>query len=210
MQLYAERPALRTRQVLGDVVLLAWIYTWVRIGVRVHELVARLAGPGEAVERAGRQLAGSSTSGGARVDDLPVIGGALRRPFDAIAEGGLSLARAGELQQDAVSALALLLGLALAAFPILWLLARYLPWRTHLVREATAAARLRAAGAGPGLFALRALSNRPLHELTRVSADPWGDYRAGRYATLAALELEALGLRADGVVPVAAGDQDVP
>jgi hypothetical protein len=208
MKLYAERPVLRTRQVLGDVLLIAWVITWVRIGARLHELVTRLAGPGEAIERAGQQLAGASTSGGARVDDLPVIGGALRRPFDAIADGGGSLARAGELQQDAVAGLALILGASLAALPILWLASRYLPWRAHLVREATAAARLRAAGVGDEVFALRAIANRPLRDLARVSADPWADLTAGRCAPLAALELEALGLRSDaGTVAAAEGPE---
>jgi hypothetical protein len=207
MKLYAETGALRSRQVIGDLALVVWVVLWVRLGLRVHEMVLRLGGPGEAVERAGEQLAGTGASGGARVEDLPLIGGALRRPFDAIASGGESLVRAGELQQDAAASLALVVALVLAGLPILWLAGRYLPWRTGVVREATAAARLRDAGAGPELFALRALSNRSLAQLASVSADPWADYRAGRHDRLAALELDAVGIQTDAPPPAAeAGD----
>jgi hypothetical protein len=52
-------------------------------------------------------------------------------------------------------------------------------------------------GADLELFALRALANRPLRELYRVTPDPAGALRAGDYAGLAALELRSLGLRAE-------------
>jgi hypothetical protein len=51
-------------------------------------------------------------------------------------------------------------------------------------------------GADLELFAIRAVANRPLRELRRVSADPAGALRAGEHHALADLELRALGLRA--------------
>ena len=63
------------------------------------------------------------------------------------------------------------------------------------VREASAAVQLRAAGVAPRLLATRAIANRSLEELARLSSDPMGDVDAGRYDRLAALEFEALGLR---------------
>jgi hypothetical protein len=192
MKLYAETPVRRARQVAGDLFVLLWIAGWTRVGVFVHDLVEKLAGPGESVEDAGRSFAGSVGRLGRNADDLPLVGDRLRSGFETVADGGRALQRAGQAQQDAVHTLAFWLGLLLALLPILWLVGRYVPGRVAWIREATAASRLRVA---PGLFALRALAHRPLTELARVSADPVADYHAGKFEGLARLELEALGLR---------------
>jgi hypothetical protein len=57
------------------------------------------------------------------------------------------------------------------------------------------AARLRDDRADLHLFALRAVANRPLRQLHRVTPDPAGALAAGDYEGLAALELNALGLK---------------
>ena len=194
MKIYAELPGLRARQVLSDAGLLLWVYLWVRIGMRVHDLVEALATPGRRMEEAGSDFAGSVSRLGGRADDLPLVGDRLADAFGTVADGGRALERAGVAQQDAVHTLALWLGVVLAALPIAWLLVRYLPGRVRWVREATAAARLRASGADLRLFALRALATVPLHELRRVSDDPAGDYEAGRFDRLAAVELASVGL----------------
>ena len=194
MKIYAERPGLRARQVLSDVMVVVWVVVWVRIGMRVHDLVEALATPGRRMEEAGADFSGAVSRLGGQADDLPFIGDRLGAAFGTVAEGGRSLERAGVAQQDAVHTLALWLGVLLAALPIAWLLVRYVPGRLRWVREATAAARLRASGADLRLFALRALTSVPLHELRRVSDDPAGDYEAGRFHDLAALELASVGL----------------
>ena len=87
--------------------------------------------------------------------------------------------------------------LTLIAVPLaVALLLAWLPGRAAWAREAGAASRLRLAGADLELFALRAVANRPLRQLHRVSLDPAGALRAGDYEALADLELRALGLRA--------------
>ena len=191
MKIYAELAGLRARQMLSDALLILWVVVWVRVGMRVHDLVDRLAGPGERIESAGRSFRGSVERLGERADDLPVIGDRLQRSFETVADGGRSLQQAGATQQDVVHTLALWLGIFIAALPILWLLARYVPGRIAWIREATAASRLRGE---LRLFALRALTTRPLTELARVSANPVADYEAGDYRALAALELSRLGL----------------
>lgn len=194
MKIYAELPGLRVRQLLSDAAVLAWILVWVWIGLRVKELVEALAAPGQRLEDAGGSLAGSAARLGGRADDLPLLGKRLGDAFGTVADGGRALERAGVAQQHAVHTLAIWLGVAIALAPIMWALVRYVPGRVRWVREATAATQLRDGGVDLRLFALRALANTPLSELRRISADPAGDYAAGRYEALAAVELGSLGL----------------
>ena len=196
MKLYAEVTGVRVRQILLDVTLVVWISVWIRVGMRVHDLVNALAGPGERLEDAGGSFAGSAARLGGRADDLPIVGDRLGDAFGSVASGGRALERAGVAQQEAVHTLALWLGVLLAVIPIIWALARYVPGRVRWVREATAAARLRTSAADLRLFALRALVTVPLSDLHKVSADPAGDYDAGRFRELAAVELESMGLLA--------------
>jgi hypothetical protein len=195
MKLYAETAWLRTRQLAGDLAVLAWTAGWVLAGRALYRLVDQLAAPGRAVERAGTSFAGDVGDIQEKVGRIPVVGGELRDPFGRLGGVGRTLAEAGSTQQQVVHDLALWLGVLVAAAPVAALLAVWLPRRVAWAREAGAASRLRRDGADLELFALRAVANRPLRELRRASPDPTGALRAGDYAALAALELRALGLR---------------
>jgi hypothetical protein len=196
MKLYAETAALRTRQLLGDLAVLAWTAAWVAAGLGMYRLVEKLAVPGQRVEQAGSAFAGDVAEIQQKVGRVPVVGGELRDPFGRLAGAGRALADAGATQQEVVHQLALWLGVAVAAVPVLALLLVWLPRRLAWAKEAGAASRLRAAGADLELFALRAVANRPLRDLHRVTPDPAGALRAGDHTGLAELELRALGLRA--------------
>lgn len=196
MKLYAETAGLRARQLLGDLAVLAWTAAWVAAGLALYRLVERLAVPGARVEQAGTSFAGDVAEIQQKVGRLPVVGGQLQDPFGRLAGVGRTLAEAGVTQQEVVRQLALWLGVVVAAVPVIALLLVWLPRRVTWVREAGAASRLRLDGADLELFAIRAVANRPLRELHRVSPDPAGDLRAGNFQALADLELRALGLRA--------------
>lgn len=196
MMLYAETPGLRARQIARDALVVLSVWLLVRLGAAVRDLVSLLAEPGVALERAGQGVVGAAGRGVDAVDGLPLVGAALTRPFEALGGSGQGIVDAGVRQQEVVLSLALWLGVLAAALPILLLLGLYLPLRWRWIREASAAHRLREAGADAQLFALRALTSRSLRELRRVSSDPWGDFRAGDWQPLAALEQRALGLRA--------------
>jgi hypothetical protein len=196
VKLYAETAGLRARQLLGDLAVLAWTAAWVAAGLTLYRLVEKLAAPGARVEQAGSNLAADVAEIQQKVGRLPVVGGDLQDPFGRLAGVGRTLADAGATQQEVVHQLALWLGVVVAAVPIAVLLVAWLPRRVAWAREAGAAARLRLDGADLQLFALRAVANRPLRELHRVTPDPAGDLRAGEYEALADLELRALGLRA--------------
>ena len=196
MKLYAETTGLRVRQLLGDLAVVAWTAAWVWAGVTLHRLVERLAVPGDRLERAGSGFAGDVAEIQQKVGRLPVVGGDLQGPFGRLAGVGQTLADAGTTQQQVVHQLALWLGVLVAAVPIVALLVTWLPRRVAWAREAGAASRLRLAGADLELFAFRAVANRSLRELHRVTPDPAGALRAGNYQALADLELRSLGLRA--------------
>ena len=196
MKLYAETSGLRTRQLVGDLAVLAWTAAWVAAGVALYRLVEKLAVPGERVEQAGGSFAGDIAEIQQKVGRLPVVGDELQDPFGRLAGVGRTLAAAGVTQQEVVHQLALWLGVVVAVVPIVGLLLVWLPSRVSWAREAGAASRLRMDGADLELFAIRAVANRPLRDLHRVSPDPAGDLRAGEYQALADLELRVLGLRA--------------
>jgi hypothetical protein len=179
VKLYAETSGLRARQVLGDLAVVAWTAAWVWAGVTLY----RLVDVAEIQQKVGR---------------VPVVGNELQGPFGRLAGVGQTLADAGATQQQVVHQLALWLGILVAAVPVVTLLLAWLPRRVSWAREAGAASRLRLAGADLELFALRAVANRPLRQLHRVTPDPTGALRAGDYEALADLELRALGLRVGG------------
>jgi hypothetical protein len=194
MKLYAELPRYRTRQVLNDIVVALWITVWVRVGVIVHDLVAKLAGPGRSVERAGRRVADGAANVSGNVSDVPLVGDDLTSAFDRLADAGGFLRDAGQSQQDAVHTLALWLGILLALIPIALVVIVWLPGRVRWIAEASAASRIRVDADDLHLFALRAIARRTLSELRSATPDPAGAYASGNYEPLAALELDALGL----------------
>jgi hypothetical protein len=197
MRLYAETAPRRARQLAGDLLVLAWIAAGGFAGRSLYLLVEKLAAPGRAVERAGTSFATDAGEIQQKVARIPVVGDELRDPFGRLGGVGRTLADAGVTQQQVVHDLALWLGVLVAAVPVAALLVMWLPGRVAWAREAGAASRLRMGGADLELFALRAVANRSLRELYRVTPDPAGALRARDYADLAALELRALGLRTE-------------
>jgi hypothetical protein len=199
MKLYAETAAMRARQLLGDLAVLVWVAAWVAAGLAIYRLVERLAGPGRTLEQAGEAFTGDVSGLQEQVGRIPAVGDDLQEPFGRLGGLGRTLVEAGQTQQEVVHQLSLFLGVVVAAAPVAALLVVWLPRRVAWAREAGAASRLRLAGADLELFAIRAVANRPLRQLRRVTPDPAGALRAGDYEGLAALELQSLGLRQSSV-----------
>lgn len=198
MVFYASSPFRRARQIAADVLVLVWVYACVRAGQAVHEATLRLAEPGRQLEQAGRDIGSSLHSAAEQVGGLPFVGGDVRGAIDRAAESTTALVRAGQDQQSAVVRLALVLGVLIAAVPILLMLLAWLPARLRFARRAGAAQRFLDADADLDLFALRAMARQPMHLLARVSDDPAGAWRRGDAAVvreLAELELRSVGLR---------------
>lgn len=198
MSLYAEQPARRTRQAVGDALVLAWVVAWVAVGRAVHDQVARLAEPGRTLESAGTSLEDGLRSAGEGVSQVPLLGDELRAPFDSAGGAAGTLTDAGLAFQDGVARAALIAGIAVAVWPVVVVAGLWIAGRVRFARRSSAARVLLDDGAGVDLFALRALAHAPLRRLAAVSADPAGDWRRGDpdvVRALAELDLRGLGLR---------------
>ncbi len=198
VKLYADVPARRTRQVVGDVWLVAWSVLWIWVAVRLHELIMNLATPGLAIAEGATDLAGSITSAGESISSVPLVGETLGTPFDGMSDAALSIADAGQATADAVALLARFLSIALAVLAITSFAVFWVPFRIGFMRRATAAQRFVDANEDLDLFALRAMARQPLHVLARITDDPAGAWRRGDQPVinaLAALELREEGLR---------------
>lgn len=197
MTWYAETPARRTRQVLGDAAAVLWVVTWVLITRWVFGLVRLLAAPADPLERAGTAWGERLDEVAARAAQLPVVGTELSDSLTRAAGVGGDLATAGQRLDDAVTTLAWVVSLSLLALPLA-AAALYLALRWHWSRQATAVARTRGSAATQELLALRALVRQPPARLHAVDRDPLGAWRAGDarvVGALAELELRRVGLR---------------
>ncbi|MEO7979652.1 MAG: hypothetical protein ABI807_01935 [Sporichthyaceae bacterium] len=199
MKLYADRPARLLAQVLNDLVVVILIYLAVRLGRGTHSRVAELSEPGRQAEDQARALQGKLRGAAGNIDDAPLVGGTVAKPFRDLAATSGDLATTAQGYQDTVERMAVLAGLLVAAVPIVILLAVWLPRRIAWVVEASAASRLvrRASGAAD-LLAVRALARQPLRGLAKLDPSVVHGWKAGdpaATAALARLELAELGLR---------------
>jgi hypothetical protein len=198
MQLYAQHPVVRSRQLAADAGFAVWILLWVLVARTVHRAVLVLAEPGRAVADLGSSVAGSMSSAADAADGVPVVGDDLASPFEALADASDAVSGAGLAAQDAVHTLALVLAVLLVLLPVGWLALRWLPARLTYAREAGAAARLLRGTPDLELLAARALATAPLPRLAALPAGTGASWRAGdpeAVRALAALELRRLGLR---------------
>jgi hypothetical protein len=197
MKLYADAPARRARQLLGDLLFLLWLVAWVWVGHVVQHGTMQLAAVGRQTDESASSLASGLTSAGDSLRDLPVVGDGASAPFDQMSSASESLAAAGRTQVTAVHRLSWALGISIATIPILCVGVFVVPMRWRFARDATAGARFIDAAEDLDLFALRALTRQPMHVLARISDDPAGAWRERDrevVTALAALELRDCGL----------------
>ena len=198
MKLYADLPRRRSRQILADVLMLAWVAMWVLAARAVHAATMTLAAPGRTLEDAGGSFRDRMLGAGDRVDDLPLLDDRLAAPLRDVSGVGTDIALAGTSLVSAAERLALVVALTTALVPILIVGAAWLAVRVRWVRRATATARFIDSQEDLDLFALRAMARQPMTALARISDDPAGAWRRGDVAVITALanlELADIGLR---------------
>jgi hypothetical protein len=196
---YAQTPGRLAVQLVGDLLLVVWVWAWVRAGRAVHDAVLALAEPGRRLEAGAGDVAGSLRRAGETAADLPLVGDRLADPFTSAGDAASAIADAGRRQVEVVTHLSLLLGVVVAAVPVLIAVLLWVPPRLRFMRRAAAAQAFLDADADLRLFALRAMANQPMHRLARVSDDPVAAWRADDarvVRALAELELADAGLRA--------------
>jgi hypothetical protein len=197
MKLYADAPGRRSRQVFADLLFVAWLVLWVYVAGVVNDSTLQLAEPGYTAERAAQNLSGGLASTRDTLADTPLVGGQIASGMDQAIEASDQLAEAGRQEVAAVETLAFWLYVCIGTIPTLIVAAFYLPGRVRFARRATAGKRFVDANQDLDLFALRALSNQPMHVLERISSDPAGAWRARDpevVARLAELEMRSVGL----------------
>ncbi|HET7741278.1 MAG TPA: hypothetical protein VFL67_11570 [Mycobacterium sp.] len=194
---YATTPARLLRQLISDLVVLVWTVIWITVGLAVHTAVATIAEVGRQVEDGATGVAGNLNSAGDNADSFPLVGDSLAKPLRAASEAALDIAGAGQNLDTTATWLAVVLALAVAAPPILFIAMPWLFLRIRFFRRKWTAITLASTPAGEQLLALRALANRPLARLAEVSIDPVGAWRrddAVAVRGLANLELRSAGI----------------
>jgi hypothetical protein len=194
---YATTPTRLLAQLVSDVVVLAWTFVWVSVGLAVHSAVSTIAAVGRQVQDGATGVSGNLNSAGDSADNVPLIGDSLSRPLRAASDAALDIAGAGHSLDTTATWLAWVLALAVASPPILAVAMPWLFLRVRFFRRKWTAIALAATPAGEQLLALRALANRPLAKLAAVSIDPVNAWRrddAVAVRGLANLELRAAGI----------------
>ncbi|MCO8274608.1 hypothetical protein M1L60_28830 [Actinoplanes sp. TRM 88003] len=198
MKLYADRVPKAVRQLLTDILVVLWVYAWIRAGLWVNDMVEKLGVPGARLESAGGGIADNLSDAGSKVGGVPLVGDQLVRPFEGAASAARSLAEAGRQTQDVVDTMAWVVAVIAVAVPLALVLFGWLPLRLRWMRRAAVASAVRDAPAGRDLLALRALASQPLNRLAQLGPDiaqSWRNGDAEAVDALAELELRRLGLR---------------
>lgn len=198
MKMYAEQRGRRTRQIIADVLVVAWIGFWAWQGWSTWHSVMDLSDPVERTQSASSGLADNMREAADTLSGIPLLGDAAAVPFDKAAESSQKLADAATRGEEEITVLAWKLGLSLGLVPTVLLGAFYLPPRLRFIRNATAGQAFVDSTHDLDLFAMRALAHQPLHVLGRISEDPAGAWRQGDPAViraLASLEMRHCGLR---------------
>jgi hypothetical protein len=198
MKIYAELAPRRLRQLLADVLVIAWIGAGIWFADWLRDRAASLAEAGRKLEQTGTDLSDKFADAGDQARRAPGVGRIIARPFETGTDAADALVRAGQTYQDAIEGVGAVMASVVLVITFFVVLVGWLPPRARWVRRASVAARLRAEPAGRDLLALRALTSQPLRRLRNISDNPAGDWRAGDPATLtalAALELRSAGLR---------------
>ncbi len=199
MKLYSDVGSQRFGQVVGDLMLVGWIWLCVELGQLVFRITNALGAPGRKAAEAGDGLAGDLRRMSEPIGKVPVVGDELQSPVNGAAGAAVKLADAGRDQAHAVEQLAYVLAGVTIGLPVLFALLIWLPRRIRFARRAGAAQRFIDSAADLDLFALRAMANQPMHRLAKISDDPVAAWREGDtdvITRLADLELRSTGLKA--------------
>jgi hypothetical protein len=197
MRIYAERLGRALLQLLADVGVLAWVVFVVQFARAARDVVLQLQGPAGRLAGAGDAIRGAFDNAADTASGVPFVGDDLARALGSGSTAGDSLSSSGR----EIAATAATAGTAvLAAVVLLGVVPVVAVWFTLRVRWVRAAASARVArGADPDLLALQALTRRSTRRLLAVTPEPGAAWRGGdpdAVAALAAVELNALGLRA--------------
>jgi hypothetical protein len=198
MKLYADTPGRRLVQVIADVFVVCWIGVFVWLGREVANGIGALRAPADGLNSTGTSVRDNMQGAAGNVANVPLVGDALRGPFDALSGTGQSLANVGTSLGDTVDGIARTTGILVAVIPILGMLLVWALFRLRFAVRASAAAKVALMPGSDELLALRALTRQPLRKLAALGPDVASRFRAGDPSAVRALAL--LELREAGVL----------
>lgn len=196
MKWYADSPVRLTRQVVADLLAVAWVALWIWVATTVHDWVLELRAPGDGLVTAGGSIRDVFTNAADKARSVPLVGGDLAGALGNGTKAGETLTSAGNAQIAVVQDSAFWLATAIIVVPVLFLLITWLPLRLRYARKAGNLSKLRDK---PDLLALRALTSLSPRQLAKFDGDPAVGWRTGDIDVideLAKRQLLALGVRA--------------
>ncbi|HWD64294.1 MAG TPA: hypothetical protein VG405_03905, partial [Solirubrobacteraceae bacterium] len=122
---------------LTDLVLAVWVCAWIALGIAIGVEVSHLSALSDTVVSEGRAVrtVGSSLHS---LSGVPLVGGAIASGARAVQAAGASAVSSGNESESTITALSVLLALAVALLPSAPVLLLYAPGRVRRRREAGA------------------------------------------------------------------------
>lgn len=204
MRVYPDVFGRRFAWMLADLLMVALIYVCVRVGLWVNNLVLQLDALAQGVINAGKTFDSWIISFEQSIpSNVPYLSDFLHKTAEALkAHSGDSLISAGRAGSHGVHLLALILGIVVAALPMIPALVVFVPRRLRLIADMQGVhVTLRRALAQPELapqmleiLAGRAIYTLPYQRLLAYSRNPAEDWYLRRFEPLARAELERHGL----------------
>lgn len=115
---YADTSVRRIRQVVGDLLVLAWVAFWTMVGQEVYSRAKAQGQGSQQLETAGTDFSEGMGDAGSKLSKVPIIGDDIQKPFDQAASAGNYVAAAGRDIQVGTVQLGQILGTLTAALPI--------------------------------------------------------------------------------------------
>lgn len=202
MQLYSSRPAVAFWQAVADLAAIGTVVVAVWISQQVRAAIASLGGFGRQIEDAGSGFSTTLEDAGEALEQVPLLGDGIARPFRDASGSADDLSEAGVALTVAVEALATTVGTALWLLPTLLVGLVWLLPRLRFATRARASRKLAQTREGRDLLAMRALVTQPMGKLLQTVPDPVAAVRTAdepALRALAALELRSAGVRAETV-----------
>ena len=202
IKIWSEVRGARLKEQVADLATIVWVAFWGNFVWGLFQFLASFAQAGRTIRAGGQTMIQGGLDLGASLAGIPLVGPQLQGIVrDAFGGAGRPLADFGTQLEQFIVVVAIVVALLLALVTLLPWLSRYLPWRWARLRRVRAAHRVIrtapdvAAGTIERTLAMRAVSRLEYSTLLEYSADPFGDWAAGRHDRLARAELASVGLR---------------
>jgi hypothetical protein len=185
------------------VLVVAWVWLCVDVAGTARDAVLRLQAPANTLTGAGDGIRDAFDDAARTAGQVPLVGEDLARALGAGTGAGDSIATAGRDLAGTVATIASWTAIGIVVVAAVPVVLTWLALRLRYARVATSAVRVR--GVDSDLLALRAMTNRPVRRLLRVSPDPAAACRRDDrevVRALAGVELRALGLRVPDQEPI--------